>query len=436
VRRSWLLLGVILLACSGGRGNRSEAPSKRSHALASSGREKTIAPKGGVIDVSGAQVTIPAGAVNREDTYSIALVAGADLAGWPQGTSFGFVFEPAGQHFRIPVLIELPNDGVRSEAMCETSTGERIQLPPDAAEEDRYRFHVTELPARCAIYAPEHTAALEAARERQGAVVAKQNGRHKWEIQSELCNPNLFLRPNAGRSLEEVAGVGGCLPGMVPIPGARACVDRWEAHVVEVLEDGTVRSWSPFFNPGGIKVRARSSPGAFPQSYISQVQAAQACSEAGKRLCTDTEWVAACRGSKKSQFPYGDAEKPTACNDRRDRHPAIEYLESTDVFARLEHPCINQVPDTVMLTGAKSECSTPEGVFDMVGNLHEWTADPNGTFRGGYYVDAKLNGRGCDYVTTRHDTIYWDYSIGFRCCADHKAQESPEGSATIRVSPE
>ena len=220
---------------------------------------------------------------------------------------------------------------------------------------------------------------------------------------------------------------------MAPIPGSNVCVDRWEAHVVEVLDDGTFHSWSPYFNPGAIKIRARSAPGAVPQSYISQIQASAACTEAGKRMCTDTEWLAACHGSKKTVWPYGNTEKNGACNDRRDRHPAIEYLESNDVFARLEHPCINQIPDTVFLTGTKTECSTPEGVFDMVGNLHEWTADKAGTFRGGYYVEAKLNGRGCDYVTTRHDAIYWDYSVGFRCCADLKSDRDTSG---VRISPE
>jgi hypothetical protein len=53
-----------------------------------------------------------------------------------------------------------------------------------------------------------------------------------------------------------------------------------------------------------------------------------------------------------------------------------------------------------------------------VGNLHEWTADPAGTFRGGFYVDTKLNGPGCLYATTAHDSSHWDYSTGFRCCAD------------------
>lgn len=426
-----------MIACSGASANRPTATGHAAHA--SEDRVRIVAAAGGVVDSNGAQVKIPAGAVKSDATYAITFVTGADLAGWPQGTAVGFAFEPAGQQFRIPVLIELPSDGTNAEVMCQAVSGERTTLPADAADHERlhYHFHVTELPVRCAIFTAEHTAALQAAHQRHAEVVAKQNERHKWTIQSELCNPNLFARPNAGKSLEEPPGLGGCPRGMAPIPGAtgaRVCIDRWEAHVVEVLDDGTLHSWSPYFNPGTVKIRARSAPGAVPQSYISQIQATQACVEAGKRLCSDTEWVAACRGSKKTQFPYGNTEKPGACNDRRDRHPAIEYLESDDVFAKLEHPCINQVPDSVFLTGAKAECRTPEEVFDLVGNLHEWTADRDGTFRGGYYVEAKLNGRGCDYVTTRHDGIYWDYSIGFRCCANHNPER--DGSGAVRVSPE
>ena len=58
------------------------------------------------------------------------------------------------------------------------------------------------------------------------------------------------------------------------------------------------------------------------------------------------------------------------------------------------------------------------GVFDVHGNLHEWVADVDGTFRGGFYADAVLNGPGCLYRTTAHAGSYHDYSTGFRCCAD------------------
>jgi hypothetical protein len=56
----------------------------------------------------------------------------------------------------------------------------------------------------------------------------------------------------------------------------------------------------------------------------------------------------------------------------------------------------------------------------MVGNLHEWTADTQGTLRGGYYLDTERLGEGCDYAAIGHDTKYRDYSTGFRCCADRR----------------
>jgi len=88
------------------------------------------------------------------------------------------------------------------------------------------------------------------------------------------------------------------------------------------------------------------------------------------------------------------------------------------VWSQLGHPCINQQPDSLAASGAFEGCATPEGVYDLVGNLHEWSADPSGVFRGGFYADTSRNGEGCAYATTAHNFDYWDYSTGFRCCAD------------------
>ena len=84
----------------------------------------------------------------------------------------------------------------------------------------------------------------------------------------------------------------------------------------------------------------------------------------------------------------------------------------------LNDPRLDQLADTVGKTGAASACVTDEGVFDMVGNLDEWTADPNGTFQGGYWLDTAQHGDGCAYRTVAHDFGYHDYSLGFRCCTD------------------
>ena len=84
----------------------------------------------------------------------------------------------------------------------------------------------------------------------------------------------------------------------------------------------------------------------------------------------------------------------------------------------MNDPELNRVPGTVARTGSHAKCKTPDGVYDLVGNVHEWVSDPAGTVRGGYYLDTKQNGDGCHYRTDAHDVTYHDYSTGFRCCRD------------------
>ena len=231
-------------------------------------------------------------------------------------------------------------------------------------------------------------------------------------------NPDYEDMPRPNEGLVETAGDGGCPDGMAAVD--TFCVDRYEAALVEILADGGERHWSPYFNPVDRRVRAVSLAGAVPQGYITGVQADAACQEAGKRLCSDSEWLRACQGEPATTYPYGDTRQPGVCNDARDRHPVVDYFESTDpsIWSKLGNACINQQDESLARTGAHAGCVTDDGLFDMMGNLHEWTADPAGTFRGGFYADTAINGQGCLYATTAHNTAHWDYSTGFRCCAD------------------
>lgn len=229
------------------------------------------------------------------------------------------------------------------------------------------------------------------------------------------CDPAEHPTPNAG--LVEAAGEGGCPDGMAPVDDF--CVDRYEASLVEVMPGGAERPWSPYHNPGATPVRAVSVAGAVPQGYIDGVRAARACEAAGKRLCTDAEWLRACQWTDARTYPYGPARRPGVCNDARAQHPAVElFPDAPNPFALIQDACINQLPASLARAGEHAACVTPEGIVDLMGNLHEWTADPEGTFRGGFYVDTVRNGNGCLYRTTAHDRGHWDYSTGFRCCAD------------------
>ncbi|MBN2196852.1 MAG: LysM peptidoglycan-binding domain-containing protein [Polyangiaceae bacterium] len=236
-----------------------------------------------------------------------------------------------------------------------------------------------------------------------------------------------------GASEVPSAAAEGCPAGMADVRG-RFCIDRYEASVDLVDARGrTVGKQSPYLSPEpGQAIRARSRSGVVPQAYISQVDAAAACAAAGKRLCTDAEWVLACKGRVPTRYPYGDEHQAGRCNDAgvsplRRLH-GRDDSEATFGMEAMNDSRLNRIPGTVARTGAFARCRNGFGIYDMVGNLHEWTAASGGTFRGGYYLDTRINGEGCDYQTTAHSTFYHDYSIGFRCCKSH-------GGGTVTLPP-
>lgn len=216
-------------------------------------------------------------------------------------------------------------------------------------------------------------------------------------------------------------------------PQGTFCIDRWEASLELRAPAAASRPW-----PGNQAVRGReaelfavSVPQRKPQAYISGAQAARACANAGKRLCEIDEWVRACRGPRGMTYPYGDQRRPELCNDRYREQVAHPVQTLFERFAKpgtdrkqmwqtewMNDPRLHELPQSVEATGARSGCRSEYGVYDLVGNLHEWVADPEGTFVGGFFMDTLQNGEGCGYRTRAHDFEYHDYSTGFRCCRD------------------
>jgi sulfatase modifying factor 1 len=265
-------------------------------------------------------------------------------------------------------------------------------------------------------------------------------------VAGPMSPPRLFAEPEDGPSASFVDPLILALtrqrtarcPAEMALVANRVCVDRWEASLVERAPDGSERAWSPYLAVDGHEadLRAVSRGGVVPQGYVSGRQAALACSASGKRLCRATEWEVACRGPSDTQFPYGNQRRAGVCNDDvRPRHPVPEAGHILGIRADaiwregMNASLVNQLPGTLLPTGSRAECTNGWGVFDMVGNLHEWIDDDaeqrnvRGTFRGGYYMDTSKNGDGCSYATTAHAFSYHDYSTGFRCCMDPEGVE-------------
>ena len=234
-----------------------------------------------------------------------------------------------------------------------------------------------------------------------------------------------------------------CPEGMVRLARAQGayCIDAYEASLVH-RQQGKLERWpgNRAVDGHASEVIATSEKGVKPQGYISGAQAEQACHNAGKRLCEIDEWVRACRGPNYTLYPYGNERKQDACNDRYqklDRHPVVRLFEASAPAGTdpermwypsfMNDPRLHELPDSVAPAGAFEECTNTWGVYDMVGNLHEWVADEQGTFLGGFFMDTFQNGEGCEYRTRAHTFEYHDYSTGFRCCADPNPPPSGHG---------
>ncbi|HMA92822.1 MAG TPA: SUMF1/EgtB/PvdO family nonheme iron enzyme, partial [Polyangiaceae bacterium] len=261
--------------------------------------------------------------------------------------------------------------------------------------------------------------------------------------------------PGPGPNEKAAEGAVGrrCPPEMVDIGGA-FCIDRYEASLVD---QNSGEEFSPYYPPDpnrarqlralwererarsgvargremelpelpdwqleqGVEPVAVSRPQVAPQGYLDANTAQRACERAGKRLCTATEWVTACRGQQNRQYPYGSQYMQGACNIFRDAHPAA-VLHGNASEGHLD-PRLNRVEadggPLLRSTGATPSCKSEWGadaVYDMVGNLDEWVEDENGAFHGGFY--SRATRLGCDARISTHPRQYSDYSLGTRCC--------------------
>ncbi len=178
----------------------------------------------------------------------------------------------------------------------------------------------------------------------------------------------------------------------------------------------------------GFAPLAVSKQGVIPNMYASQEIAALACTNAGKRLCTEEEWVKACQGPSATQYPYGNEYVAEKCNtNRAGKYPPSIVGWDKVILADDYDPSDPRNGKAavdiagVKETGSFSECSNAYGVYDMVGNLAEavstLSSGGGALFKGSAFMRGG-NNLNCNNNIGAHSTTYTDFSFGFRCCAD------------------
>lgn len=151
-------------------------------------------------------------------------------------------------------------------------------------------------------------------------------------------------------------------------------------------------------------------------------EAREACSKAGKRLCTSFEWGSTCQGAEAldddssgsfvddyvegNQFPYADWHERGWCHDAQDGRTGAPKA-----------------------TGSMPRCRTETGVYDLGGNVAEWIElnEEMAVLVGGDY--GSKDKAGCFRPNRTWGPGHKNKRMGFRCCAD----EDLPNKATVAV---
>lgn len=146
------------------------------------------------------------------------------------------------------------------------------------------------------------------------------------------------------------------------------------------------------------------SEGAIPRAFVNHKEAEDSCRSVGKRLCTAAEWKAACQGPDRDAYPYGARYRENDC-------PAKEPAAAR--------------------SGRFPVCRSYFGVYDMAGNLWEWTSTPASDpdffmVAGGNWTTG--NEATCALAKfSFYPAVRYPF-VGFRCCEDPSQRKSaPKG---------
>nr|WP_240806989.1 SUMF1/EgtB/PvdO family nonheme iron enzyme [Polyangium spumosum] len=174
--------------------------------------------------------------------------------------------------------------------------------------------------------------------------------------------------------------------------------------------------------------------------WVPPAHAAALCELQGKRLCTQDEWVLACRGDPEggapSTYAYGSELDLDICNTNK---PAAKWSDK---------PCDPRTIDTTWATcatntepaGSSPRCRSRFGVYDQHGNVAEAMTrfDPEedkvvSQLKGSafFYVDVarrldepprrEVYSDHCAHDPRWHvqpirKAFHVNYHLGFRCC--------------------
>lgn len=248
----------------------------------------------------------------------------------------------------------------------------------------------------------------------------------------------------------------GCPAGMVRVKGAfRREGGGLSTGEVERLQDAACTDWISkefparcrTYDPDKVAAAIEKIPtaamdycidryeypnkhGEYPMIVATFREAEATCKKNQKRLCTENEWTFACEGEEAKPYPYGYARDAEACVIDRAWRPftegALQPRDGDQARAELDHLWQGEP------SGSRPACRSPFGVYDMTGNVDEWTRSVNPTgytsiLKGGYWGPVRAR---CRPSTRAHNEDFVAYQQSFRCCAESDPTIPPPPQTT------
>jgi formylglycine-generating enzyme len=160
--------------------------------------------------------------------------------------------------------------------------------------------------------------------------------------------------------------------------------------------------------------------GENPIIVVTFTEASTMCKSSGKRLCTESEWTLACEGEEATPYPTGyvrDTAQDACVIDQ----PWHAFSEGA--FSRRDSDDARDELDRLWQgkpSGSRPRCVSAFGVYDMTGNVDEWTRTVRSegyasVLKGGYWGPVRAR---CRPATRAHNETFVAYQQGFRCCTD------------------
>jgi iron(II)-dependent oxidoreductase len=246
-------------------------------------------------------------------------------------------------------------------------------------------------------------------------------------LEQQLADLKAKRRELLARATQPGADVGAGLPAtvvgvdsqtMVLIPAGEFIMGTGEAKRIYLdafyidLYEVTNAMWDRY---GVSKRRPKSLCDRCPVINVSWYEVESYCKKAGKRLPTEFEWEKTARGPEGLAYVWGNQFRPGLANVKSDSD---------------KHPFTASI-------GSFSFDKSPYGVFDLAGNVAEWTSS---RYESGYYATMPRSNpkgpdggdfrvfRGGSWESRKEKTLAttrdWSFpeeryeSVGFRCVKD------------------